>query len=126
VSPGAAPGGETPESVPEFTLHLPEPAASDLGLRDEDQIDGTWTGGLVVPERLPQQTLGSVAGDGATDLAAHGQPQPAVADLVLPGNEQEQRTVQAKALPERPAEVRRAGQPLAGPEPRRLRAHSRS
>jgi hypothetical protein len=71
-----------------------------------------------VPEGLPQEALGPIAGHGPSDLARRGQADPAEGLAVHAGYENEERAVEPDSLAERLPEIGTPDEPLGRAQPR--------
>ena len=91
----------------------------DLRLRDQHQVRAR---DLVPAKAFPQEALGAVPGDGASQAARSGEAQPPVVPGIVERHQREQGTVEPQALPQDALEFRPRAQPFRRPEALALRA----
>jgi len=108
-------GRQPSEALSKLTLHfLPSPAG-DVGLGREHDVDAV--GAPVSPEALPQETLRPVPLNRSPDASTHGEAKAIMALIVLGGNHEEERTVEANPSSEYSPELRRGNEPVVSWEP---------
>jgi hypothetical protein len=98
-------------------LHFLPAAAGHIGLRHEDDVQGRPQKIPVPTEALPKKTLRAVAGHGASHASTGSDAEPGPAPVVVGRDEEEQRTVEAQTLPEKPAKLPARGDPIPALQP---------
>jgi hypothetical protein len=108
--------GEASNSASELTIHLGLSAPGDLRSGDDDKVEaGTWRR-REPTEALSQQPTSPVAGDGSSDLPAHGEAQSVLEPLVRQRDHEEEAASQSSSLSEDTIELRACPQPPDTPE----------
>ena len=115
-SPGG-PGFQASDAFSVLTIDLRLRAGEDLLLGHQYQVQGGWSGPLEPSKAFPKQSLGPVARDGSTDLAAGRQPQTIVPAVVGGRHQAEQRPIQAQAAVEDTPVLPRRAESFAACEP---------
>jgi len=86
ATPRGATRGQASEALSEFTLHFLLRTAGDLGLGHQHQVQGDAGATFVSAVALPKQPLRSIPLDRSAHASTHGQPEPAMAPIVLRRN----------------------------------------
>jgi hypothetical protein len=103
----------------QLTLDLGEGSSRDVGLREDEQVEGrTRQRRGEPPEALAEETLRTVANDRVPDLAADRQTEPIARRPVRSDQEREQPSVEPCAASEHPVELRSGTQALRRSEAR--------